>query len=330
MHTPLSKDIDWFLEYLAARPASPRTISTYRSSLAHLLRFAVNRGCTSADQLTDDLVRAAAVDLMRRAAVALADNERARAKGNEGAARLMVVAARSLCRALKTERRLDAPDLRVAAPRLPERLQPRVLADDFVSLERALVRRAGRKRMTCFRSGSLPRMCTRTARAPGRSLVAPLGQALRQPRAQQQQTHTFANAPWIGRGAPEAVGRVVVAAAQLARWVGACGAGYCSSGIGWHSPPRLGASNTKPPQLEDDVLEPGGLRRAPARGREVARMLVARGCHDKAAVTSRSQFPTSVVVSARSTAASMCLANASVWSPGSGRRFSRRKVTPTM
>jgi len=89
MHTPLSKDIDWFLEYLAARPASPRTISTYRSSLAHLLRFAVNRGCTSADQLTDDLVRAA-VDLMRRAAVALADNKRARAKGNEGAARLMV------------------------------------------------------------------------------------------------------------------------------------------------------------------------------------------------------------------------------------------------
>ena len=225
MHTPLSKDIDWFLEYLAARPASPRTISTYRSSLAHLLRFAVNRGCTSADQLTDDLVRAAAVDLMRRAAVALAENERARAKGNEGAARLMV---------------------------------------------------------------------------------------------------------GIGRGAPEAVGRVVVAAAQLARWVGACGAGYCSSGIGWHSPPRLGASNTKPPQLEDDVLEPGGLRRAPARGRAVARMLVARGCHDKAAVTSRSQFPTSVVVSARSTAASMCLANASVWSPGSGRRFSRRKVTPTM
>src|SRR5438552_18708179 len=128
MHTPLSKDIDWFLEYLAARPASPRTISTYRSSLAHLLRFAVNRGCTSADQLTDDLVRAA-VDLMRRAAVALADNKRARAKGNEGAARLMVVAARSLCRALKTERRLDAPDLRVAAPRLPERLPPRVLPD---------------------------------------------------------------------------------------------------------------------------------------------------------------------------------------------------------
>ena len=86
MHTPLSKDIDWFLEYLAARPASPRTISTYRSSLAHLLRFAVNRGCTSADQLTDDLVRGAAVDLMRRGAVALAENERARAKGNEGAA----------------------------------------------------------------------------------------------------------------------------------------------------------------------------------------------------------------------------------------------------
>ena len=223
MHTPLSKDIDWFLEYLAARPASPRTISTYRSSLAHLLRFAVNRGCTSADQLTDDLVRAAAVDLMRRGAVALAENERARAKGNEGAARLMV---------------------------------------------------------------------------------------------------------GIGRGAPEAVGRVVV---RPARALGRpAGLGTARRALAGTRRPDSAPANTKPPQLEDDVLEPGGLRRAPARGREVARMLVARGCHDKAAVTSRSQFPTSEVVSARSTAASMCLANANVWSPGSGRRFNRRKVTPTM
>jgi site-specific recombinase XerC len=151
VQTPLAQQIDWYLDYLAARPASPRTIDAYRTGLGHMRRFAAVQGITSAEQLTEDLVRAAAVDLMRRGARRVARGD-ASSKGNEGAAKLLVVATRGLCRALARARGLQVPDLRsVQSPRIPERLQPRVLPEDFVSLDRTVQARRGTWRMTPFR-----------------------------------------------------------------------------------------------------------------------------------------------------------------------------------
>lgn len=150
--TPLTSQIESYLESLAARPASPRTIHTYRSELAHLERFAIANGCTSAEELTEDLVRKCSVALLRQgqAAVARADFEPTRSKGNEGAARTMVIAARGFSRYLR-KRGLKVADLcGVEAPRQPERLQPRVRAHDFARLEAALDRRAAFSRYPRF------------------------------------------------------------------------------------------------------------------------------------------------------------------------------------
>lgn len=152
----LSEQISWYLDYLAARPASPRTIANYRSELGRLDRYAASQGCTTAEGLTDDLLRAAAADFMAEGAAAVAraaEDHRftTRSKGNEAAASLMVIATRGMVVALRKKRGLIVADLSaVDAPRVPKRLQPRVQPDDFLKLEAAVLRRAGNPRHTGF------------------------------------------------------------------------------------------------------------------------------------------------------------------------------------
>ncbi len=147
----LADQIAWYLDVLAARPASPRTISNYRWHLRLLERFAVAHDCQRAEDLTPDLVRAAAVELMRRGAAKLASDEPTRSKGNEATARLLVVASRSLLKELKKSRGLDVVDLaEVTAPQVPQRLQPRVDLGSFRKLELALGQRAAYSRFPRF------------------------------------------------------------------------------------------------------------------------------------------------------------------------------------
>ena len=153
MSWTLARAVDWYLnEYLASRPASPRTIETYRSELAHLLRFAALRGCHTPQDVTADVLRQAAVSLMAEGQRAISNEDYAtRSKGNEGAARIMVTAARGLARALRETRGLHVPDLAsVTAPRVPERLQPRVALDDFARMQHALAARRGYRRFSRF------------------------------------------------------------------------------------------------------------------------------------------------------------------------------------
>jgi integrase/recombinase XerD len=149
--TQLASQIAWYLQVLAARPASPRTISNYRCHLRQLERFAAIRGCTCAEDLSVDLVLDAAVESMQRGQRALASDEPTRSKGNEASARLLVVATRGLLKELRKGRGLDVVDLApITAPHVPERLQPRVDLRAFRKLEVALDRRAAYMRFPRF------------------------------------------------------------------------------------------------------------------------------------------------------------------------------------
>lgn len=153
MPLALSGAIDWYLdEFLPARPASPRTIATYRSELAHLERFAAARGCNRPEDLSPDILRQAVVILMAAGARAVQDEDHAaRSKGNEAAARIMVIATRGLMKALRIKRGLQVPDLSsVDPPRAPERIQPRVGLADFARMEQALERRRAYSRFSRF------------------------------------------------------------------------------------------------------------------------------------------------------------------------------------
>jgi integrase/recombinase XerD len=137
MQTALAHHIDWYLGFLAARPASSRTIATYRSALGRLERFAGSQA------LDADLLRAAAVDYMAEGARSLEADEPTRTKGNEGGARIMVIAARGMVKALRKSGNVSVCDLSsVETPRVPERLQPRVDLADYARLCEALARRA--------------------------------------------------------------------------------------------------------------------------------------------------------------------------------------------
>jgi integrase len=144
VNTDLSEQIDWYLDVLGARPASPATISTYASVLRRLERFCRSRACQRAEDLTPDLLRAAVAETLAEGSRKLArlGPARAHTKGNQGVARLMVTAARGLSVELRAKRRLHVDDFRtVDVPRMPERIQPRVDGYDFVELEHALSQR---------------------------------------------------------------------------------------------------------------------------------------------------------------------------------------------
>lgn len=140
----LGEHIAWYLDYLAARPASRATIANYRSELGRLERFVASRGCTTAEDVTADLVRAAAADLMAEGRRDLERGRPTRSKGNEASANLLVCATRGLFVALHKARGIAGlADLNsVALPRIPQRLQPRVHVEDFVLLDEALQARS--------------------------------------------------------------------------------------------------------------------------------------------------------------------------------------------
>lgn len=152
MQTPLAEQIDWYLTLMAGRPASPRTIRTYRSELRKLQHFAGMQGVYDAQHLTADVLVRSAADFMAEGARAvIADLPGTRTKGNEAAARTMVTAARGLNAALRKLRKLSVPDLAgVPTPSSPERLQPRVSLDDYEQMLRALDRREAYSRYPRF------------------------------------------------------------------------------------------------------------------------------------------------------------------------------------
>jgi len=130
----ISDAIEWYVAYLAAKPASPKTISTYRAELRTLQRLVAACGCERLEQLSPDLLRRAAAMLMAQ------PPRDWRSKGNQGAARIMVIAAKGMCRALHKDGCPDVPDLRsVATPRVPERLQPRLTFQEFLTIESFLI-----------------------------------------------------------------------------------------------------------------------------------------------------------------------------------------------
>jgi site-specific recombinase XerC len=142
--SPLAHQIEWYLDVLAARPASRCTVAVYRCELEHLERSMRSRGCSRAEDLTPELVRAGVVDLLHRG------KPSSQSKGYEASARLMVTAVRGLLAELR-KRGATVQDISsVATPRVPRRLQPRVDLVAFGELEQALDRRAAYSRFPRF------------------------------------------------------------------------------------------------------------------------------------------------------------------------------------
>lgn len=132
----LDNAVTLFLAEWPAEGVSPATARDYGKCLNWFCGFAAQRGATTLDDLTPSLVRAAALQKM--------DHARTRAqnfKGGEAAAAQLVSATRKLARWLLAEG-LPVADLSgVKAPRVPERIQPRLLADEFDRLQSAILHR---------------------------------------------------------------------------------------------------------------------------------------------------------------------------------------------
>jgi site-specific recombinase XerC len=132
----LDNSITLFLSEWPAEGASPATVRDYRKCLDWFCGFATKRGATTLEDLTPSLVRAAALAKM--------DHSRARSasfKGGEAAAAQLVAATRKLARWLLAEG-LSVADLSsVRAPRVPERIQPRLLSEEFDRLQSAILHR---------------------------------------------------------------------------------------------------------------------------------------------------------------------------------------------
>jgi site-specific recombinase XerC len=142
----LDNAVTVFLAEWPAEGVSPSTVRDYRVCLEWLCAFASAHGAILLSDLTPSLVRAAAAAKMANLpAVTRAPNY----KGGEASAAQLVAAARRLARWLLAEGMSVADLSSVKAPRVPERIQPRLFADEFQSLETAILHRLlnGRKRV---------------------------------------------------------------------------------------------------------------------------------------------------------------------------------------
>lgn len=132
----LDNAVTLFLSEWPAEGISSATVRDYRACLEWLTSFALQRGASALDDLTPSLVRAAALAKM--------DPSRPRSasfKGGEAAAAQMVAAARKLASWLLAEG-LPVADLSaVKAPRVPERVQPRLMDGEFERLQSTILRR---------------------------------------------------------------------------------------------------------------------------------------------------------------------------------------------
>lgn len=130
--------IDGYVLGLEAKRASPSTIRLYGIMLRRVAAFAAAQGRFRVDELTLDVARGAVADAMGRQAT------RARGanwKGGEATAYAIVCALRAFSIAARSDG-VPLPDLaRMQLPRVPERIQPRLTADEFRALEAAVLRR---------------------------------------------------------------------------------------------------------------------------------------------------------------------------------------------
>jgi integrase/recombinase XerD len=132
----LDNAVTLFLAEWPAEGVSPKTVQSYGKNLEWLVAFATKRGATTLEDLTPSLVRAAALSKMGK------DKPRtANFKGGEAAAAQLVAATRKLAGWLVAEG-LSVADLSVVKPpRVPERVQPRLLPGEFETLQAAILRR---------------------------------------------------------------------------------------------------------------------------------------------------------------------------------------------
>ncbi len=128
------------------RRLAPRTVRLYTSALSVLADYAASKGRTKVADLTPSLVRAAAASAMDPS------NHAPNWKGGEAMAVIVVAATRTMCRRLHEEYpELSLPDLSVIhAPRIPQRIQPRLEPGEFAKLEAAIKMRLLRDRVPRF------------------------------------------------------------------------------------------------------------------------------------------------------------------------------------
>jgi integrase len=132
------------------RRLAPKTVVLYAKALTKVLAFAQSKGRDRVDDLTPNLLRAAAAFEMDTTAdhVTRSTNWR----GGEGMGSCMVSATRTMVRRLGEEYPdLNLPDLSmVKAPRVPKRIQPRLEEGEFAQLEATLRIRLLRDRVPRF------------------------------------------------------------------------------------------------------------------------------------------------------------------------------------
>jgi integrase/recombinase XerD len=132
----LAAAIEFFITNWPAEGPSPATVHDYRKQLEYLRAFVGERGVDQLADLSPTLVRAAVTANM--------DQRRSHStsfKGGEASAAQLVFAVRKLTRWL-SEQGVAAPDLSmVKAPRVPERVQPRLTFEEFERMQRAVLER---------------------------------------------------------------------------------------------------------------------------------------------------------------------------------------------
>lgn len=132
----LDDAITYFLHEWAAEGPSPNTVRTYAGQLKWFSAWAVANHKPLLSDLTPQLLRAAMVARMANAA-----DHSQNYRGGEAAAHNMAHATRTFTRWLLAQG-IAAADLEVVKiPRVPERVQPRLRANEFNALESAVLRR---------------------------------------------------------------------------------------------------------------------------------------------------------------------------------------------
>jgi len=133
----LDDAITCFLQQWPAEGPSSETVETYSSHLKFLATYAARQHCLRLAELTPDVLRGA----MRAKMAAVAAGRPTNWKGGEAAAKGLRAATRKLVGWLLAQGVPVADVSSVKAPRVPERIQPRLHADEFFAIEQAILRR---------------------------------------------------------------------------------------------------------------------------------------------------------------------------------------------
>lgn len=132
----LDDAITYFLNEWPAEGPSPNTVRTYAGQLKWLSGFAIAQHSPYLADLTPHLLRAAMANRMAAAA-----DHGQNYRGGEASAHNMAHATRALARWLLAQG-VPMNNIEVVkVPRVPERVQPRLRADEFAALESAILRR---------------------------------------------------------------------------------------------------------------------------------------------------------------------------------------------